>query len=91
MHDESNEPPQAPEVTIPKGFHVPEPKEDKPNEFELVSKWRVKPDGKTMCLTKLGDFEFDYDEDEKGEYEQAPNYRGYAKSMLSAMDGEGMG
>lgn len=79
--------PMAPEFPVPKGFHVPDGNEESPDQFEAVCKFRKKPDGKNICLIQMGDFKFHYEEPH--EEEKQPDYKDYAKSMVSAMDSGG--
>ncbi len=77
------------EFPVPKGFVPPESDTDK---FELVTTFEVKPDGKTICIVKMGEFDMPGYKDgvqEKESIEEmemkgqhAPDYKDYAKGML---------
>lgn len=72
------------EIPIPEGFAPPSPYEPgKP--IEIVDSWEIKPDGKTMCLVKLGEHDAPGYGSSKAEpeAENKPGYDGMAKGMMS--------
>ena len=72
------------EFPVPKGFTPPEGSEG--GEFDLVCTLKVKPDGKTMCITKLGDMDMPgYDEDEGSEETERPDYKSMAKGVMAGL------
>ncbi len=78
------------EIPIPKGFSPPsETEAGKP--FDIVDSWEVKPDGKTMCLVRIGDsdapgYGANAHEDKS---EPAPDYKPMASNMANQMSAVG--
>lgn len=80
------------EFPTPKGFVPPESDTD---QFELVTTFERKPDGKTICIVKMGEFDMPGYKDgvqQKESIEQmemkgehAPDYKSYAKGMMDSM------
>lgn len=83
MTDTSSKPKGKPvEFPIPENFTPPESNEA-PGEFEAVCEFRIKPDGKTMCLLRIGDTELPEPKDYK--HEKAPDYKGVGGEIVGAM------
>lgn len=77
---------QAPEVILPKSFHIPEGDGEDPTEFEAVVTFKLKPGDKTpgkACLIQIGDTKFDYQEPEPEE--KKPDYKDMAQGMVKDM------
>lgn len=83
---------EAPEIILPKSFHIPEGDGEDPTEFDAVVTFKLKPGDKSgpgkACLIQIGDHKFDYQEPK--EMEKEPNYKEMSKSMVSEMT-PGMG
>jgi hypothetical protein len=69
------------EMPVPQGWQPPETDGSNNGEFEIVDTWRMKPDGKTLCLVRFGDMRMKT-KDEK------PNYKSMANSIVSSMGAE---
>jgi len=70
------------EFTAPEGFVAPEGAEGG-EPFDMVCTLKVKPDGKTICITKLGDMDLPYDDEKSGGYEEErPDYRSMAQNVV---------
>ncbi len=86
---------KAPEIILPKSFHLPEGDGEDPTEFEAVVTFKLKPNDKAgpgrACLIQIGDQKFDYEEP-KAE-EQKPDYKEMSRSMVQDMStpSQGMG
>lgn len=70
--------PAPPSFTSPEGHEGGEP-------FDIVCTVQAKPDGKTLCLLKVGDKDTGYKKEgeEKGENMVKPDYSGMAKGMMA--------
>lgn len=79
--DVEEEPTEDNVITPPPGFQPPTGAGE---EFDLVCTFRKEPDGK-LCMTKLGDYDMDYGDEEEGP-ERPPDY----KDMAGEMAGAGM-
>lgn len=72
---------KAPEVVLPKSFHVPEGDGEDPTEFDAVVTFKIKDGGKA-CLIQIGDQKFDYEEPDE---EEKPDYKEMSQSMVKDM------
>lgn len=78
------------EIQVPKGFSPPS--ESEPGKpFDVVDSWEVKPDGKTMCLVRIGDSDAPgYGSNkESDQAETKPDYKPMAANMASQMSAVG--
>lgn len=83
------------EFEIPPGLSLPEGHEESNKPFDMVCTLQVKPDGKHMCILKIGDTDTPYkkhmDEGKEEKPEYKKDYSDMAQGMMSQMPEQATG